>query len=208
MPIKKTRVRRDPEEARALILSSAEKVLAAKGPDAVGLKEVATEAGVSHALVTHYFGTYEALVHAVLKRRLELARAEAERLVAISPPGPDFLLKFFFALLSDPLHVRLTTWAVLSARKVQLLGLPAGMLEPLLGVIAQRREAEYGKKAGTPEAVALDVTVALAAGYGFALGRELFGKAMGREPFTFDQFSARLSSMLRLTPKPRPDEGA
>jgi AcrR family transcriptional regulator len=208
MPIKKTRVRRDPEEARALILTSAEKVLAAKGPDAVGLKEVAAEAGVSHALITHYFGTYEALVHAVLKRRLELARSEAERLVAISPPGPDFLLKFFFALLSDPLHVRLTTWAVLSARKVQLLGLPAGMLEPLLGIIAQRRDAEYGKKAASPDAVALDVTVALAAGYGFALGRELFGKAMGREPFTFEQFSGRLASMLRLTPKPRPDEGA
>src|SRR5581483_2980313 len=193
-------IRRDPEEAKALILASAEKVLAAKGPDAVGLKEVAAEAGVSHALVTHYFGTYEALVHAVLKRRLELAGAEAQRIVAVAPPGPDTLLRFFFALLSDPLHVRLTTWAVLSARKVQLIGLPAGLLEPLLETISARREAEHGKKAASPEMVALDVTLALAAGYGFALGREQIAKAMGREPFTFEQFSQRLAGLLRLTP--------
>jgi TetR/AcrR family transcriptional regulator, repressor for neighboring sulfatase len=197
---KKTRIRRDPEAAKTLILTSAEKVLAAKGPDAVGLKEVAAEAGVSHALITHYFGTYEALVHAVLKRRLELAGAEAQRIVAVAPPGPDTLLAFFFALLSDPLHVRLTTWAVLSARKVHLIGLPAGLLEPLLQMISARREAEHGQKAASPEAVALDVTLALAAGYGFALGREQIAKAMGREPFTFEQFSQRLASLLRLTP--------
>ena len=63
------RARRSPEEARALILEAAERVFATHLPDVVGLKDVAREAGVSHALVTHYFGTYSALVEATLERR-------------------------------------------------------------------------------------------------------------------------------------------
>jgi len=63
------RVRRDPEEARSVILDAAERVFAEKGPDAAGLKDVAAMAGVSHALVSHYFGSYDALVEETLARR-------------------------------------------------------------------------------------------------------------------------------------------
>jgi AcrR family transcriptional regulator len=198
---KKTRVRRSPEEARELILTSAERVLSARGPDAVGLKEVADEAGVSHALVTHYFGTYDALVHAVLRRRMDLARAEAEALVLTAPPGPELLLQLFFSLLSDPLHVRLTTWALLSARRMPLLGQEPGVLLPLLELMSARRAQLYGKKAGNAADVALDTTLALAAGYGFALGKDLFASAMGREPFTLEQFQRRLAAVLKLAPR-------
>ena len=51
------RRRRPPELARQEIVDAAERVFAASQPDQVGLKEVAREAGVSHALITHYFGT-------------------------------------------------------------------------------------------------------------------------------------------------------
>ncbi|HHH11020.1 MAG TPA: TetR/AcrR family transcriptional regulator, partial [Sorangium sp.] len=64
---KTRRVRRSPEEARSHILAAARRVFAVQGPDAVGLKEVAREARVSHGLITHYFGRYEALVEAVLE---------------------------------------------------------------------------------------------------------------------------------------------
>jgi len=198
---KKTRVRRSPEDARALILASAEQVLSARGPDAVGLKEVAVEAGVSHALVTHYFGTYEALVRAVLLRRMDLARAQAEALVLTAPPGPELLMQLFFSLLSDPLHVRLTTWALLSARRMPVLGQEPGVLLPLLELMSVRRAQLYGKKAGNADDVALDTTLALAAGYGFALGKDLFANAMGREPFTLEQFQQRLVAVLKLKPQ-------
>ena len=61
------RIRRTPKAARALILEAASGVLADLGPDRAGLKEVAAAAGVSHALVTHYFGTFSALVEEVLE---------------------------------------------------------------------------------------------------------------------------------------------
>src|SRR4051794_7784372 len=68
------RKRRDPDEARSHILTAAERVFAEHVPDVVGLKEIAREAEVSHALVSHYFGSYEALVEATLERRLRAVR--------------------------------------------------------------------------------------------------------------------------------------
>src|SRR4051812_23836783 len=63
------RRRRSPELARQELLDAAERVFAGAQPDQVGLKEVAHEAGVSHALITHYFGTYAGLLEAALARR-------------------------------------------------------------------------------------------------------------------------------------------
>src|SRR5215471_13808285 len=79
MPAKRTRprVRRSPEDARAHILDAADRVFRDQLPDAVGLREIAAAAEVSHGLVTHYFSTYEGLVAAVITRRLEAARSSA-----------------------------------------------------------------------------------------------------------------------------------
>src|SRR6185503_18656066 len=73
-PMQEPRRRRSPEIARQEILDAAERVFTAFQPDQVGLKEVAREAGVSHALITHYFGTYAGLIEAALERRLRTLR--------------------------------------------------------------------------------------------------------------------------------------
>src|SRR5260221_14507830 len=56
------RRRRTPEVARQELLDAAERVFTEFHPDQVGLKQVAREAGVSHALITHYFGTYGGVI--------------------------------------------------------------------------------------------------------------------------------------------------
>ncbi len=99
------RRRRDPTEARRELLDAAERVLAIHGPDAVGLRDVAREAGVSHGLVTHYFGTYDALVEAVFARRTERLAAEiAERLAHTcgSPSGRSCRVETSKATSSPP----------------------------------------------------------------------------------------------------------
>src|SRR5512146_3346240 len=76
------RRRRSPEVARQELLDAAERLFAKDRPDDVGLKDIAREAGTSHALITHYFGTYAGLVEAVLQRRLQRLREQmAARLV-------------------------------------------------------------------------------------------------------------------------------
>src|SRR5215475_10791513 len=112
------RRRRSPELARQEILDAAERVFAQFQPDQVGLKEVAREAGVSHALITHYFGTYAGLIEAALERRTratrEAALARLREPAALSRPGE--LLELLFRTLQDPVHLRLMRWMLASER--------------------------------------------------------------------------------------------
>jgi AcrR family transcriptional regulator len=117
------RVRRSPEEARALILDAAERVYRTELPDRVGLKEIARTAGVSHALVSHYFGTYEALVEATLERRVATMREEmvgsAMRAFEKDGSAASLLTEYRHALervAEDPVTLRLALWALLSGR--------------------------------------------------------------------------------------------
>src|SRR3979409_1464038 len=106
------RRRRSPELARQEILDAAERVFAAFQPDQVGLKEVAREAGVSHALITHYFGTYAGLLEATLERRPRKVREVV--LARLREPEalerPNELLEILFRTLQDPVHLRLIRW--------------------------------------------------------------------------------------------------
>src|SRR5215475_6575349 len=97
------RRRRSPERARQEILDAAERVFARSQPDQVGLKEVAREAGVSHALITHYFGTYAGLLEAALERRIRALRETMlSRLrVAGALHRPGELLGLLFQALED-----------------------------------------------------------------------------------------------------------
>jgi AcrR family transcriptional regulator len=137
-PAKPKRVRRSPEEARDVILDAADRVFARESPDAVGLREIAAEAKISHGLVTHYFETYDNLVNTVLERRIETARVRA-----MSHLGPKFdprnqpLLTALIDLLEDKALVRLIAWASLRGQPVfgkrgQLGRLIDGMLAPFI----------------------------------------------------------------------------
>src|SRR5439155_16004690 len=87
-------------------------------PAEVGLKEVAREAGVSHALITHYFGTYGGLVEATIERRIRGLRAQIigklREAGALARPGE--LLGLLFDALRDPIHLKLVKWLVASDR--------------------------------------------------------------------------------------------
>lgn len=119
----KKRIRRSPEEARAAILDAAERVFASRLPDAAGLKDVATEAGVSHALVTHYFGTYDALVEATLERLFHRVREsllpDLLRLLGEQAELGELLAAHRRAIdlaASRPAMLRLAVWAAMSGR--------------------------------------------------------------------------------------------
>src|SRR5688500_6623868 len=111
----KPRLRRTPEEARAQILEAAQRLLAERGPDAEGLKDVATEAGVSHALVSHYFGTYDALVQEALRAHLLAMRAQMIGRIASADELEEWI-DLAFEQVSRPLSGRLLVWALLGDR--------------------------------------------------------------------------------------------
>jgi TetR/AcrR family transcriptional regulator, repressor for neighboring sulfatase len=62
------RLRRTPEQAQRLILETAQGLIARTGPKGLRLQDIAAEAGISHSLILHHFGSREGLVRALIRR--------------------------------------------------------------------------------------------------------------------------------------------
>jgi AcrR family transcriptional regulator len=201
------RRRRSPELARQEILDAAERVFARFQPDQVGLKEVARETGVSHALITHYFGTYAGLIEAALERRTratrEAALARLREPEALSRPGE--LLELLFRALQDPVHLRLIRWMLASERPAASHAF--ALQDRGLAVIA-----EQVARALSPEpdpALLRDVEItlltAVSAAYGYALAKHMLAPALGREPSREldDEVRHALAAMVQTQIRPR-----
>lgn len=63
------------EKTRAAILRAARELFAARGLDTVTVRDIAAQAGVTHALVHRYFGTKEEVVAEILRREMQAASA-------------------------------------------------------------------------------------------------------------------------------------
>lgn len=182
---KATRIRRSPEASREHILDAARTLIADRGPDAVGLKDIGLRAGVSHTLVVHYFGGYEPLVQEVLRtgvqrfRELLLTRVASDTTV---DPGS------WIALVFDELRAsttgRLVLWALLTRR----LDGPDAFFRQEQGLrlvcdaLEQRLRQVFG--AASPDRATLETTLVLgiAAAWGYALGAPALWGALGHEP--------------------------
>src|SRR5262245_66530593 len=65
------RIRRTPEEARRQILDAAERLLAAGGPEAIRLQDIARDVGISHPAILHHFGSRDGLTRALGERAVQ-----------------------------------------------------------------------------------------------------------------------------------------
>lgn len=79
------------------ILDSSEKLFGLKGFEGVSLRDITADAGVNLAAINYHFQTKEALVDAVIARRIEpVNRRRIEMLEALSPePTVDQILEAF-----------------------------------------------------------------------------------------------------------------
>src|SRR5207302_7986018 len=78
------RLRRTPEEARRLILETAQALIARTGPEGLRLQDIAAAAGISHSLILHHFGSREGLVRALTRQAAVELR---DKLVAAMASG-------------------------------------------------------------------------------------------------------------------------
>ncbi|MBX3156139.1 MAG: TetR family transcriptional regulator [Deltaproteobacteria bacterium] len=196
-----TRRRRAPELAREEILTAAERVYIEFQPDQVGLKDIAREADVSHALITHYFGTYAGLVEATLERRIRALREKIlERLREVgvlSRPGE--LLELLFRALEDPIHLRLTRWLLASERPGATHAF--ALRDHGLQLVAQQVAIALDPTPN-PELVAkieLALLCAVSAAYGYAIGKYPLVTALGRQASheLDDKVHATLAAMVQ-----------
>lgn len=206
--MKTPRRRRTPEAARGEILDAAERVLSTRAPDAVGLAEVAGAAGVSLALVSHYFGTYVGVVDAVLERRRAAVRAAVlARLARADEPDVDELLGALFEALSDRAFVRLSLWALAAERPSASEAFPVGAqgLRMLADGFAERLG---DRSAATRRRIEQALVIAGSAAWGYVVARDGWLGALGHAPSpTFDRGVRKaLGAMLRahVTPAAAP----
>ena len=174
-------MRRDPEVARALILDAAERVFSDQGPDAVGLKDVAKRAGVSHALVSHYFGSYDRLVEATLARRVDRMREAAlADLATAETSGPDVLLDRLSGVAADRITVRLAAWALLTgrARRSDFFSARTRGLAAIVDAIAARRQA-LGLDVPSRDALEFGVVATITMVLGFGIAKEALLSGLG-----------------------------
>ncbi|NVB81323.1 MAG: TetR/AcrR family transcriptional regulator [Kofleriaceae bacterium] len=183
--LKPERRRRSPEVARQEILAAAERLFTKHGPEEVGLKDIGREAGVSHALITHYFGTYVGLCESVLQRRLmavrEIATARLREAGVLS--RPDELLAILFRTLEDPVHLRLMKWLMANEKEESAMNAFA-LQEQGIQAIAMQVAGALTPQPSKPlvDTLSLALVTAVAAAIGYSLTKHALAGAIGREP--------------------------
>jgi AcrR family transcriptional regulator len=198
---RRLRMRRAPEESRQLLLDAAERLFAMTNPDEVGLKDVAREAGVSHALITHYFGTYAGLVQATLERRLAALRETVR--VRLQDSGalerPDELLGLLFDALADPVHLRLLKWAAAGEREDSVHAF--ALQHRGLSVVAQQVAMALRPSPTLAQVHTIEVALvtAVSAAMGYAVSKAALSGAIGRDPSPLldDAVRRTLAAMLQ-----------
>lgn len=166
--IRKVRRRRSPELARQELLDAAERLFRDLPPDQVGLKDIGREADVSHALVTHYFGTYVGVVEAVFERRTRALRERIlERLAQGGISDAETLIDMLFTAFDDPVHLRLMKWMVASEghNASHALALRDRGLALVAAQVTHALDPNAGPEIKERVELALVTTVAAAFGY-------------------------------------------
>jgi TetR/AcrR family transcriptional regulator, repressor for neighboring sulfatase len=183
-PAKKKRVRRSPEAARQHILDAAVRTISKHGPAACGLKDIAVEAGVSHALITHYFGTYESLVQAAVAEAMSQLRERLlSRMLKLHKPTPEAMAQLYLDIALEPWYGRLVSWAFFNDRDATSEYVK--QIVPQMKLMAAATEYVFSDNPGGPptreQAEALLVSVwAMVVGY--VVGNAFFWHALGRKP--------------------------
>lgn len=95
MPERQKRIRRTPEDARALILDAAEKTVGMDGPSGLRLQDVAREAGVSHPTILHHFGSREGLMQALNARAMDQLTREVVEGMGSADSGKSGIARTF-----------------------------------------------------------------------------------------------------------------
>lgn len=180
----KRRQRRTPEAARALILETAQRLIAERGPDGIGLKEVAQAAGISHALINHYFGSYEALVDETIREQVNRFRESLlSRMAATQNVSPAEWLRATLEQYTKPGVGRLLLWAMMTGRlsgpdafprKEQGLRKTADVLEARIRTLVGRMPLSRSE-------LEVLIVIGLTSIWGYALGRDILWSGLGRK---------------------------
>jgi AcrR family transcriptional regulator len=111
------RTRRQPDEVRSAALESARKLLIEQGPDAITLKAVALDLGMTHTNLIHHFGSAEGLQSALMREMVSNLTATMENAIARFRAGAGDVREFVdivFDAFDKGGAGRLIAWLIVS----------------------------------------------------------------------------------------------
>ncbi len=195
------RKRRTPDEARRLILDTAEARLREGGPSALHLKEIARDAGISHPTILHHFESREGLVQALLTRGMDRLESALLAVVETAPPTQESVQAAtgrIFALMGDAGHARL-----LALRALESRGPGPGAEQPVLRRltdVVHARRAAFQVRGEPPPALADSeflMWLTAAASLGDAIFGPFITRWIGGDPtLERESFRARFGRLL------------
>jgi AcrR family transcriptional regulator len=193
---KKTkRVRRRPEDAKALILDAAEACMKAEGPAGLRLQDVAHAAGVSHPTILHHFGSREGLVRALNLRSLESLTASVLDRMGEAQSGDEGVRRTF-AAYRDGLAQRMI-W-LLQSREPPPAAVSLNMFEDIVQALHQVR-LRFASTAPDIEDTRAVIHLTTIAAFGDALiGPRLRQKSAAGEAEARARFEKWFSGLLDL----------
>jgi AcrR family transcriptional regulator len=180
------RIRRTPEEARRQILDAAERRLAAGGPEAIRLQDIAEDVGISHPAILHHFGSREGLTRALAERAVQRLTDDLIAVLRERPAAEGTardIIDRAFATLSDAGHGRLLAWRALARGQHEDDPEARAQLDGITDAIHARRQEHargLGRAAPAREDTAFIVRLATTTMLGEALTGAIFAPGSGR----------------------------
>jgi AcrR family transcriptional regulator len=203
---------RDAERTKAAILEASRRLFAERAISSVSIRDIAEEAGVSHGLVQHHFGTRDQLVGAVIRDEIERFASAPDVLPGGSGLGdPEALRRELKAGLT-----RFKDFALVIARAELEGAAPETLLDPdvptpatlLARAIRElQAEAKPGSDLPDPDLISACVNAML---FAFATMTPWLMRSVGLEPRDYearlDEIIDVIISLIALASGP-PQEG-
>lgn len=173
------------------VIDAAQELYVGRSPDEVSVRELAEKAGVSHALVHHYFGPKRELLRAVLERNTEEIYAGIDWTAS----AEDVAVQTFESELEHPDYVRAILRDSIDGLQPELLQRGYPTVDGLIKLILERPADSPSELPACDPRVVAAVVVAFNVGWIATEGWVLRSTGLeGRDP---DEVKAEVACVIR-----------
>ena len=177
------RLRRQPDEVRSAALESARKLLLTRGPDAITLKAVADDLGMTHTNLIHHFGSAEGLQSTLMREMVSNLTNTMEGAVARYRSGAGDVREFVdivFDAFDKSGAGRLIAWLMVSGNATLIA--PVGeVVRTYLAHIEQGAHVDPTQAADLHRRFTTSMLFMVITAFGDAIIGDEMGKMLGRE---------------------------
>ncbi len=178
------RQRRQADEVRTTALESARKLLLAQGPDAITLKAVADDLGMTHTNLIHHFGSAAGLQSALMREMVSTLTATLEAAVDRFRAGAGDVREFVdivFDAFDKGGAGRLAAWLMVSGN-AKLFAPVGEVVRAYIAHVEEGSQVDASQAADMHRRFTTSMLFLVVAAFGDAIIGDVLRKMVDREP--------------------------